>query len=306
MAVEYCVIVNCAAGRGRANRRLEECRRALGDRAEFRATQRRGHAEDLALEAASSGFAVVAAAGGDGTVHEVANGVLRAARPEVICAVLPLGSANDYAHSLAFQPPGQNNATGVRTVDVGTVQAEDGRQRYFINTLGLGFSGAVTVESRRIVWLQGLALYGLAFVRALLFRYACPMMDVTFDGQARNVPTFSLTLALGRREGGFVVAPHALMDDGLFDYLHAGALSRWEVLRFLPKLASGGELPADYPKIWQGRCRQVRLRSTEPLTVHVDGEFFCQPPDKVFSLDIRLLPGALRARCGLPGCSLGG
>ena len=99
----------------------------------------------------------------------------------------------------------------------------------------------------------------------------------------------------------FVVAPDARLADGLFDYLHAGPLSRWEVLRYMPRLARGGRLPAAHPNVWLGRCREVRLSSEAPLTVHLDGEFFCLAEDGVRNLDIRILPAALRVhRPGLP------
>lgn len=281
------------AARKRAQGRLQQLRDALGGRAEFWPTERPGHADELAHRAAQADFNVVAAAGGDGTVHEVANGILRANRSGVSFAVFPLGSANDYAHSLTAAFSSDREAAAL-PVDVGLVRNENGKERYFVNTLGLGFSGAVALESRRIQWLQGLMLYGLAFLRALWFRHACPRMDVTFDGTMRSTPTLSLTAAIGRREGSFVVAPDARLDDGLFDYLHAGPLSRWEVLRFMPKLASGGKLPDDHPAIWQGRCRALHLRSEAPLVVHLDGEFYSLPEDNVRSLDVRLLPGALR------------
>src|SRR5262249_5244645 len=151
--LRVCVIFNPVAARGRARHRLEEVRNALGSGVEFQPTQHAGHAEELAFRAAGGGFATVAAAGGDGTVHEVADGLLRANNPGVLCAVCPLGSANDYAYSLGVQagnsppPPG---ADGVLTVDVGVVRGEDGRERFFVNTLGLGFSGAVTIEARQI------------------------------------------------------------------------------------------------------------------------------------------------------------
>ena len=92
-----CVIFNPAAGRRRARQRLEAISTGWLSNAELWPTERRGHAEELARRAAASGFGIVAAAGGDGTVHEVANGVLKAGRPEVCFAVIPLGSADDYA-----------------------------------------------------------------------------------------------------------------------------------------------------------------------------------------------------------------
>ena len=125
---------------------------ALLSGAELRPTARAGHATELARQAADDGFAKVVAAGGDGTVHEVANGVLRAGRPEVVLHVLPAGSANDYADSLQREQP----PAAVRRVDVGVARREDGRERYFINCLGLGFNGAVTQEARRIRWRLGM------------------------------------------------------------------------------------------------------------------------------------------------------
>src|SRR5689334_15757480 len=103
MAVtDLCVIVNPAAGKGRARRLFEGLRRALGPRAEFWLTEARGHAEELALRAGRGGFALVGAAGGDGTVHEVANGLLRAGETAPPLAIYPIGSANDYAFSLGL------------------------------------------------------------------------------------------------------------------------------------------------------------------------------------------------------------
>src|SRR5581483_1700218 len=99
---DVCVIYNPMSGKGRGARRLEKLRRTLGTRAEFWPTDEPGQAEELARRAAAAGFAVVAAAGGDGTVHEVANGLLRAQTSDVTLAVLPTGSANDYAHSLGL------------------------------------------------------------------------------------------------------------------------------------------------------------------------------------------------------------
>ena len=296
---DLCVIFNPKAGRQRAARRLEGLRRRWGGAADFWPTRGPGDATELAEKAALAGYRTVAAAGGDGTVHEVANGLLRAGQPEVHFAILPIGSANDYAHSLGMdgsQPP----PAGVREVDVGLVSdPTTGRERYFVCCLGLGLNGAVTLESRRIHRLQGLALYGLATVRALWYHYACPLMDLRIDDEpAWSVPTLMLSVLLGRREGGFVLAPDAQLDDGLFDYVHAGCLSRWEVLRFLPKLAAGGP-PKDHPKVRLGRCRELRLHSQAALTVHLDGEFFARPEDNVRDLEIRLLPRLLRVQMSL-------
>ncbi len=168
---DLCVIFNPSAGRGRARWRLDLLRRTLGGRAEFRPTappdRPGGQAEELARQAALDGFPLVAAAGGDGTVHEVVNGLLRSGRADVTLVVAPIGSANDYAYSLGLPDDWwltPNPAIGPRQVDVGLVRSEQ-RSRYFCNGLGVGFNGYVTLESRRIKWLRGLPLYALAFLR---------------------------------------------------------------------------------------------------------------------------------------------
>jgi diacylglycerol kinase family enzyme len=289
------VIFNPSAGRGRAGQRLTRLRRLLGAGAHYQPTQGAGHAEELAFQAARSGFAVVAAAGGDGTVHEVANGILRAGQPAVALAVIPIGSANDYAYSLGQAGCWQEDKAagrGPRPVDVGWVRSADGRERYFVNGLGLGFNGAVTLESRRIRRLQGMALYGCAVLRALWYRYDSPPMAITLDGQTRQGPTLALSVAIGRREGNFLMAPEAQLDDGLFDILLAGPLSRWELLRCFPGMVSG-RLPKHHPALWAGRCQKLTLASEKPLAVHTDGELFCVPEDQVRNVEIGILPRRL-------------
>jgi diacylglycerol kinase family enzyme len=241
---------------------------------------------------------IVAAAGGDGTVHEVANGLLRAARPEVSLAIFPIGSANDYAHSLGLASEWwlRSDPTAcARTVDVGVFRTADGRERYFVNGVGIGFNGAVTLESRRIRRLQGVWLYSVALFRALWYHFHPVPMTVQVDDCVQQVPTLALSVAIGRREGNFVLAPKALVDDGLFDYLHVGRLRRWELLRYFPGMISGN-LPANHPAIRTGRCRHVHVCALAPLIVHLDGELFSRPEDNLREFDIHILPAALRVQ----------
>lgn len=291
------MIFNPQGGRGLTRRRVEKLRPLAPPRWTFRPTERPGHAEELARQAARAGYGTVIAAGGDGTVHEVTNGLLTSGVEGVTLATLPCGSANDYAFSLGWRK-GQDPKEWMRPgrpvirADVGQVTAPDGRRRYYIDSLGLGFNGAVTVEARKIPWLRGLPLYGLAFVRALLRHFATPTLTVRFDEATRTTPTLALTVNLGRREGGFLLTPDAKLDDGLFDYLHAGPLGRWELLKNLPKMATGN-LPTDHPLLAVGRCRRVTVEGETPFRIHLDGEFFCHPEDGVRRVEIELLPGRL-------------
>lgn len=291
-----CVIVNPAAGRGQARRLIARLARREPVIAIWQ-TGDRGHAVGLAEQAVAAGYKTIIAAGGDGTVHEAANGLLRSGRTDVTLGVWPIGSANDYAFALGVKgdwplKPRLRNRLSALPVDVGRVTA-GGRVRYFINGLGIGFNGAVTYEAQRIHGLRGVALYGLAFLKAVVRHFDSPSTMISIDGKGRQMRTLAFSVNIGKREGNFVVTPRAVLDDGFFDYVHAGPMSRWHALTMLPRLAIGN-LPPDHPMIRQGRCREVRIRSEVPLWIHTDGELFAQPADKVTEVTIELLPSALR------------
>jgi diacylglycerol kinase family enzyme len=130
-------------------------------------------------------------------------------------------------------------------------------------------------------------------------------MSIQLDDEpAWETETLLFSTLVGKREGGFVLAPRAELDDGWFDFIHAGALSRWQIMKLLPRLAMYGA-PEQYPQVRQGRCRRVRLASTAPLIVHLDGEFLCVPEDDVRELDIELLPRALEVEVIDPKCAFG-
>jgi len=290
-----CVIYNPAAGRGKAEKLLGELRTQLGTEVSLRPSVRPWHASELAQQAAEEGFARIVAAGGDGTVHEVANGVLRADKPDVIFSTWPIGSANDYAFTLGltqwWMRRGENLPTEILRADVGRITG-GGRERFYVNSLGLGFNGMVTIEARKIRWLRGMPLYMLAFLKAMVKHFAKPTLTLTLDRESMTSPTLALTLNLAQREGGFPLTPNASLTDGVFDYLHAKDLRRWHLLRYLPAMATG-RLPADHPLLKIGQCATVQVNSQTPLCVHADGEFFCMPGDDIREMRVELLPGRL-------------
>ncbi len=291
------VIYNPSAGRGRALARLQEQLAQLTSKIVLKPTDRPAHAESLAFEASSAGCPIVGAAGGDGTVHEVANGILRAANPNCALAVLPVGSANDYAYSLGLAANwwcDESRPAVFRQVDVGLIETNTGARRFFVNGAGIGLNGAVTLEARSIRGLQGVWLYSIAMLRALWRRYHFPEVTTDLDGVHRErTPTLAFSAAIGQREGNFLLAPDAKVDDGLFDYLHAGPIKWWEVLRYLPGMIRG-RLPDNHPALWRGRCRDVRLQADKDLIIHLDGEMFAVPGDGVREVHITMLPGRLR------------
>ena len=292
---KVCVLFNPVSGRGRAQRILRSIEKDLSSQFVLQPLTGPGSGSAQARQAIEEGFSTIIAAGGDGTVHEVANGIMEAGRGDVVMGFWPMGSANDYAVNFGIKEPWKNlhGERVIRNVDVGVAETEHGTKRFFINGMGLGFNGAVTVEARKIPWLRGMPLYGLGILQAMRRQFVAPRMKISFDDQLRESPTLALTINIGKREGGFPLTPSADACDGLFDYLHAGPLSRWELLRQLPNMATGN-IPTDHPKVWLGRCRSAKIESESPLRVHLDGEFLCHPEDSVRNIEVRMLPGALR------------
>lgn len=329
------VIWNPHSGKRRGRARLARLRDRLGPDAEFWETQGPGDAERLARELARDGVSRVYVGGGDGTVHEVANGLLTAGDdragqapswradgisnsaswhggsavalpleptreslatgplPELI--VVPIGSANDYAHSLRAEARAANRSPRQpRLVDVGSISTPSGQHRFFLVGVGVGLNGMVTEESRRIHHLQGVLLYGLATARALWKLDRAPEMAVQLNGGVPLVgPTMMLSVLLSQREGNFLLAPQARLGDGWFDVVHAALTSRWEALRLLPRIALRG-LPLAYPGLTRSLCQRVRVSAPEPLVAHADGELFCVSTAGVTELEIGILPGRLQ------------
>jgi diacylglycerol kinase family enzyme len=303
MMPDTCVIYNPKAGRGRAEKLLQEEAHVLGREVELRPTSAPGHAIELAREAANQGFARIVAAGGDGTVHEVANGILQGGRRDVIFSTWPVGSANDYAYTLGMQAwwdrRNERLPTETREVDVGRATG-GGRERFFVNALGVGFNGMVTLESRGIYWLRGMPLYALAFLKAMVKHFNTPRMRVRFDDLVYDGPTLALTVNLGQREGGFPLTPNADLTDGRFDCVHGTGLRRRHLLRFLPAMIRG-KLPANHPRLRLGQVQRVEVKSETPLCVHSDGEFFCVPRDGVREVVAEVIPARLRVEVFPPG-----
>ncbi|MEZ5064497.1 MAG: diacylglycerol kinase family lipid kinase [bacterium] len=284
-------ILNPAAGRGRAGKLAAELPRRFarhGLEAEVRETRESKHAIELARAAAESGSRIVAAVGGDGTAHEVVNGL---AGTSATLGVVPLGSGNDLAMALGI-PPDLDAALDVlvsgrdRPLDLG--RFDDG---WFANSLGLGFEAQVTIESRKIRHLRGFTIYLAAVVKALA-HLECPDLEIRIDD--RKVDGERLLVCVGngpRVGGGFLLTPDADNADGRLDVCVVDAMGRLAVMRTLPKAISGTHVSD--PRVSMFRGERLTFASRRGFPFHADGEVYSE---RRHELTIRIEPGALRAR----------
>jgi YegS/Rv2252/BmrU family lipid kinase len=287
----FFIIVNPAAGRGRVRREWPRQAAALRDAGvSFEVAQTREPGEAVGLaERAAREVDVVVAAGGDGTVHEVANGLLRAGGNAAL-GVLPLGSGNDFVKMLPPRDAMERLVQGTaRPFDAGRIVA--GATRYFANGMDIGFGAHASRNLARVPrFLTGLGAYLGALVLTLV-RY--PRLEVRLqldDGPAFAQATSMTAVMNGRSFGGsFHVCPDAQADDGQLDLLIAQGCGRLEILGLVPRIMRGTH--GGDRRLRLARARRVVIESQEPLLVEADGEIVFEDARR---LEIEVRPGALR------------
>lgn len=287
------VVLNPASRHGRRVRAHIE--RALREKSgELVVTSGPSEAERLAVQAATDGRGVIAV-GGDGTVAEVANGILSSGQ-QVPLGIVPAGNGNDYAYRTLMLPTKLDEAIEMafrapaQAMDIGQAAG-----RYFINDLGVGIDANIAAAAeglKRVPFLRGGRLYYTASLDQLLFHYAnCPDLLVTCDGQVDARRTYALAaVSIGPTYGGgFRINPTADPRDGLFDVCLVWKPSLLRALRILPKIQRGQHL--DLPEVRHLRAKHILIEALRPIYAHSDGEVVTGE-----RFEVRVLPGALLVR----------
>lgn len=296
------VILNPCADRGRAIRLAEPIvtwGRQYGE-IDVVLTESAGQAMALAATAAGKGYDVVAAAGGDGTVNEVVNGLLAApagSGPEPVFGLIPIGSGNDYAHGMDLVAPAQAAVQRIftgerRLVDVAEVVDGLGRRRFACNGIGIGIDASIAIENFRIRRLYGFPAYMLATLRTILFKYQTPQLTVKFDEETVRQGALLLAAGIGPRVGGgFRITPDARFDDGLLDSCLVEPVGRGTMLAMLLRVMRGTHVSASF--VAMRRNRVIEVDSDRPLPIHLDGEIFATTADNVCQVRLACLPDRL-------------
>ncbi len=284
----YRIIVNPTSGRGAGDRAVSPIKQMLQSHGldfDVVRTERPWHAAELAEQAALSGYDVVVAVGGDGTANEVLNGLMLAkqagAEGDVVMGVLSVGRGNDFAFGVGVP---RDLAAGCRvlaqghrrTIDVGRVVGGLYPQgRYFGNGVGIGFDAVVGFEALKMTRLHGFVSYIVAALKTIFLYFQAPLVRIEYNGQTITQPSLMVSIMNGRRlGGGFMMAPQAKLDDGLFDLCIADQVSRARIFTLIPRFMNGTQ--ATQSSIKTGRAQRVVVTALEGvLPAHVDGETLC-------------------------------
>ncbi len=287
---KFFLIVNLIAGQGRCKEIFPEVRKEL-DRYnidyDLHYTNEPQEATDVARMGIEAGFTYIVAVGGDGTVNEVANGVVGS---DAVLAVIPAGMGNDFIRMTGI-PSDHRKAVELltrgceRMIDLGRV----GTERYFVNGLGIGIDAQVAQDVLKMRRMRGAVAYLFAAIKEV-FRF--PAFPVELKGSAwrEEKRCISLGFANGKYAGGgFKLAPLAQIDDGKIDIAAIGDFPKLERMIRLPQARKGKHLRLS--RVSYHQDVKVSVSSEAKLIAHIDGEPYKLPAGEFF---VSVAPKALR------------
>lgn len=304
MSRKIAAIANPFAAGGRAGRRWPHLAQRLRARLcdlTVRLTDFPGHATCIARELIESGFDLIIAVGGDGTISEVANGFLRDDQPihsDVQLGILPIGTGGDFRRTLGI-PSDVDQALEILAegkplaIDMGkaALVGRDGHltRRYFVNLASFGMGGDVAAGARNMLTLLGGRTAFLWATFKALATYHGREVEIELHGSRRPLSFFISNVAVGNGRyhgGGMQPCPKAVLNDGAFDVTVIDYLNPFEVVRDIRVLYSDDVYR--HSKVHRLQARRLTARAHRPTLVEIDGEPLGQLP-----LEVEVLPRRL-------------
>lgn len=293
------VIVNPVAGASSTRRkwpRISRLLKHIGLSFDYEYTEGVGHAMELARAAASDGYRYVVAVGGDGTVNEVANGILSStSASSTALGVISTGTGGDFVRSIGIPRHYLHACSSLvslrrRLIDVGVVEYQrqgQPQRRFFVNGAGIGFDAAVVEATERLPkYFGGTVPYVLGLLRTL-FGYRNKSIILHIDDKVQRLRTLTVVVANGSYfGGGMFVAPEASPTDRLLDVIVIGDMGKFELLRSFPRVYKGTHITL--PKVSTEKATKIAIESSERVLVHADGELLGEGPATFW-----LVPAAL-------------
>jgi YegS/Rv2252/BmrU family lipid kinase len=275
-------------------------------------TKVRGDASAIAADAARKGIKLIIACGGDGTISEVANGILTSGKDSEL-GILPSGTGGDFRRSLEISANSRAAAQVLRNgrtrrIDVGRVSFVNHKgaeaMRYFVGVASCGLSTKVIenvktggpdwLPANTPRWLGGRISFGASLLQTAMHNEATRLLVQLDDARERHLLVATLCVADARYfGGGMKIAPEAKLTDGKFDVVGVGDLGAMKLLTSAPRVYSGTHL--SMPEVSHALARKVTVRPAERgsiVDLEVDGELPGRLP-----ATFQIIPEALRVRC---------
>jgi diacylglycerol kinase (ATP) len=292
------LIVNLTAGGGKPHKHLNTVLKYLKENGlNFKVctTSHQGEAVELSQKAADNGAELIVSVGGDGTVNEIVNGIMKSKNDPPL-GIIPLGWANDFIKSTNIPSDIIESCKilikgKTKKIDIGVIN----NQIYFANICGVGFDAEVAQLANRMkskhpnLHILSAFIYVFATVKKLLSPFSCHNVKIKFDGQEIHSKILFIAIGNGKFYGGrFKITPEAILDDGLLEVCVVEEMGRLKYLMSIPKVFKGAHESIKGINFY--RAKEVVIQSSEPILAQVSGEVI--EGQKEFT--ITLLPKRLK------------
>jgi len=292
------LIVNLTAGGGKPHKHLNTVLKYLKENGlNFKVctTSHQGEAVELAQKAADNGAELIVSVGGDGTVNEIVNGIMKSKNDPPL-GIIPLGWANDFIKSTNIPSDIIESCKilikgKTKKIDIGVIN----NQIYFANICGVGFDAEIAQLANQMkskhpnLRILGAFVYVFATIKKLLSPFSCHNVKIKFDGQEIHSKILFIAISKGKFYGGrFKITPEAILDNGLLEVCVVEEMGRFKYLSIIPKVFKGTH--ASIKGINFYRAKEVVIQSSEPILAQVSGEVI--EGQKEFT--ITLLPKRLK------------
>jgi diacylglycerol kinase (ATP) len=290
------VILNPYANRwisGQRQPELEASLQKYGLEYQIKLTEYPEHAVQLAKEAVETGNTPLIAAGGDGTLSEVVNGLMQATPidqyPAGPIGFIPFGTANDLTDMLGLPRDLDTLCTIIVQGDTTTIDLGRVNGRFFNNNSAVGLEPVISIENIRLKWLKGVVRY---LVAALIGIFKNPTWEgkIKWDGQEYSGTLALVSVGNSQRTGGvFYMTPNASLSDGFLDFVFAPSLGRLRLFQLLPKTQTGEHIHE--PEVQEHRTTTLTIHTNTPTPIQADGEVFEMGTTEII---YEIVPSALK------------
>lgn len=278
------VIYNPHAGGGRAAALLPQIQQYLEQQPvqlTMQMTTHAGHATELAKAADLSDFDGLVASGGDGTLFEVLNGfMLNSSANKPPIGLIPNGTGNAFMKELKLQKNDWQRSIDIilnnqpKRIDIGQLKAQ-GKEHFFLNIVGMGFVSEVAQAAIPLKWM-GNAAYTAATLQKLIHLKA-QTISLELDGETITRQGVFVEVANSTYTGtSFLMAPKAIVDDGLLDVILLNKISRLKLLRLFTSIYDGSHI--NYPEVEYFQAKKIKVTESSPTNLIPDGEVLGETP----------------------------
>ncbi|KNF07094.1 diacylglycerol kinase [Gottschalkia purinilytica] len=279
-------IVNPVAGKTKAKKLIPVIEEYIGHNIyidyEIVETERAGQATEITIQGIEKGYDTIVAVGGDGTINEVANGII--SRKKGTLGIIPGGTGNDLARSLNIPMDTIQALSYITNPNVKQINIGKANDKLFLNVSSIGIDADIVKNTQKIKkHIKSKFAYTLGLLKTIV-SYKIKKFEIKLDN--KEIERDALLVAIGNGSnygGGMKICPMALMDDGYFDVCIIKDVNKIKLLALFPIIFKGRhEEIKKYVEFY--RCKTVKINFKNSINLNIDGEVLKVEDESIFEI----------------------